>query len=117
MSVSQAFEYRVLCGVCLSGLTSPDDVPHIWHSLIGSASTGVQEDSHGTMGARRDEGGMEAGYSDEEDGTGGRDDRRFCYCGRGEYGPMLVCDNEDCPSVSFHLGCTDRSELPGEDET
>jgi hypothetical protein len=38
--------------------------------------------------------------------------RRYCYCGDGEYGTMVACDNQNCPYEWFHIGCLQSQSLP-----
>lgn len=42
------------------------------------------------------------------------DEPKYCYCGRGSYGQMIACDNENCEKEWFHLGCTGLKTAPGE---
>lgn len=39
---------------------------------------------------------------------------KYCYCGRGSYGEMIACDNEDCSVEWFHLPCTGLKTVPGD---
>lgn len=41
---------------------------------------------------------------------------KYCYCDRGSYGEMVVCDNEACPLEWFHLGCTDLQKQPEQNQ-
>jgi SET domain len=36
----------------------------------------------------------------------------YCTCEDIEYGPMIACDNEECPYEWFHWGCEDVREEP-----
>ena len=38
---------------------------------------------------------------------------KYCYCGRGSFGEMIACDNEDCTMEWFHLECTGLRSVPG----
>lgn len=40
---------------------------------------------------------------------------KYCYCHRGEYGEMIACENEQCPTEWFHLDCVGLGETPGND--
>jgi len=39
---------------------------------------------------------------------------KYCYCGRGSYGQMIACDNDNCEKEWFHLECTGLRTAPGE---
>ena len=37
---------------------------------------------------------------------------KWCYCGLGEEGEMIACDDDDCPIVWFHLDCLKIDTVP-----
>lgn len=36
----------------------------------------------------------------------------YCYCGKGEYGDMIACDNPDCTLEWFHYECVGIARSP-----
>ncbi|KAF2151061.1 hypothetical protein K461DRAFT_279834 [Myriangium duriaei CBS 260.36] len=42
------------------------------------------------------------------------DEPKYCYCGRGSYGTMIGCENENCEREWFHLECTGLRAVPSE---
>ena len=37
---------------------------------------------------------------------------KYCYCGDGEHGTMIGCDNKECPYKWFHLSCLKLKVTP-----
>lgn len=46
----------------------------------------------------------------------GIEEERFCYCGRGNFGTMVACDNSNCPFQWFHEECLVGRNRPFGDE-
>jgi len=42
--------------------------------------------------------------------------KTFCKCEDVEYGPMIACNDEDCPYEWFHWGCEGSAVLVGRHE-
>lgn len=43
-----------------------------------------------------------------------RENFLYCFCRDTEHGPMIACDNEQCPYEWFHWACVGlKSEVPG----
>ena len=36
----------------------------------------------------------------------------YCYCGRGSFGEMVMCENPFCEKEWFHLDCIEEKNLP-----
>jgi len=57
--------------------------------------------------------GEEAGTSANAGGGENEDDGGvYCYCGRGSFGDMVACDDENCEREWFHLPCTGLAVVP-----
>lgn len=40
------------------------------------------------------------------------DEPRYCFCRGVSYGEMIACDNKDCPTEWFHIGCVMLKSIP-----
>ena len=58
----------------------------------------------------------EAGEEEEGEGEEQEDTREYCLCHSVSYGPMVGCENDDCPYEWFHLRCVGLKEEPGKEE-
>ena len=39
----------------------------------------------------------------------------YCVCGKGEFGKMICCDNENCRIGWWHFGCAKLKKEPSGD--
>lgn len=40
------------------------------------------------------------------------DEPRYCVCRGVSYGEMIACDNKECPTEWFHIGCVQLKSIP-----
>uniref|UniRef100_A0A6G1SJN4 Inhibitor of growth protein n=1 Tax=Aceria tosichella TaxID=561515 RepID=A0A6G1SJN4_9ACAR len=40
------------------------------------------------------------------------DEPKYCFCRGVSYGDMIACDNKDCPTEWFHIGCVNLRTIP-----
>jgi hypothetical protein len=40
------------------------------------------------------------------------DEPKYCICRGVSYGEMIACDNKDCPTEWFHIGCVRLKSIP-----
>lgn len=50
--------------------------------------------------------------TDKQSNVRGEENEKWCYCGEGEHGKMIACDDENCELQWFHLGCVGLTKAP-----